>query len=154
MPLRLAGVTLASLALLTACGGTMPPNLGVRTGGRLAPCPTSDNCVSSDATTAQHRIDPFRLNGEAEEVWSRVRAAVEALPRTSLVSSDTGYLHAACKSRIFRFIDDLELHLRADEGIIAVRSASRVGRSDLGVNRRRVEELRQTLTEAGLLGRE
>jgi len=73
------------------------------------------------------------------------------MSRTKIVTSDDAYLHAECTSRIFRFVDDLELHLRPDDGIIAVRSASRVGKGDMGVNHKRVESLRQRLTSSGLL---
>jgi uncharacterized protein (DUF1499 family) len=74
---------------------------------------------------------------------------IEALPRTRIAAQTETTLHAECRSRIFRFTDDLELHLRAGEGIIAVRSASRLGYSDLGVNRHRVETLRAELTKRG-----
>ena len=153
MHARVTGAALVGAALLTACGGAVPSNLGVNVeaGGRLAPCPSSDNCVSSDATTEMHRVEPFRLNGSPQEIWPQVRAVVEAMSRTKIVTSDDAYLHAECTSRVFRFVDDLELHLRPDDGIIAVRSASRIGRGDLGVNRKRVEALRQRLAASGLL---
>ena len=136
--------------LLAGCAGSQPSNLGI-TAGQLAPCPARDNCVSSDASSDRHKIEPFQLAAPAGEVWSQLRAAVSGLPHTEVITSGDDYLHAECKSRIFRFVDDLELHLRADRGIIAVRSASRVGRGDMGVNRKRVENLRKLLTERGLL---
>jgi uncharacterized protein (DUF1499 family) len=73
------------------------------------------------------------------------------LPRTRIVKETEDYLHAECRSALFRFVDDLELQLRPSESIIAVRSASRLGYSDLGVNRRRVEGLRESLTRLGVL---
>jgi uncharacterized protein (DUF1499 family) len=77
--------------------------------------------------------------------------AVSDLPRTRIVTDQAGYLHVECRSAVFGFVDDLELHLRGEEGIIAVRSASRVGYSDLGVNRRRVEKIRSSLVGKGAL---
>jgi uncharacterized protein (DUF1499 family) len=76
---------------------------------------------------------------------------VSELSRTRIVTETADYLHAECRSALLGFVDDLELHLRPDEGIIAVRSASRLGYSDLGVNRRRVEGLRTSLIERGVL---
>jgi uncharacterized protein (DUF1499 family) len=78
----------------------------------------------------------------AGEAWPAVRGSVENLPRTRIVAVTSDYLHAECASAVFGFVDDLELHLRRAEGVIAVRSASRLGHSDLGVNRRRIENLR------------
>jgi uncharacterized protein (DUF1499 family) len=79
------------------------------------------------------------------------RKGDRGLPRTRIVSRTDASLHAECRSRIFRFVDDLELCLRAAEGIIAVRSASRLGYSDLGVNRSRVEALRAELKKRGMI---
>ncbi len=74
-----------------------------------------------------------------------VQAAVAGLPRTKIITQTDDYLHAECSSAVFGFVDDLELHLRPEQNLIAVRSAARLGRSDLGVNRRRVENLRSLL---------
>jgi uncharacterized protein (DUF1499 family) len=119
------------------------------TGGRLAPCPRSPNCVSSDAADAEHGIAPLALAAPPAEAWRAAREAVAALPRTRIVSEGGDSLHAECRSALFRFVDDLELQLRPAEGVIAVRSASRIGYSDLGVNRRRVEALRSALRARG-----
>ena len=76
---------------------------------------------------------------------------VDQLPRSTIVEATDRYLHVECKSRLFRFIDDLELLLDPVTRVIAIRSAARVGKSDLGVNRRRVETLRKKLKEDGLI---
>ncbi|MEZ5584986.1 MAG: DUF1499 domain-containing protein [Candidatus Competibacteraceae bacterium] len=76
---------------------------------------------------------------------------MKALPRTTVVSVTEDHLHAECKSLIFRFVDDLEFHLRPNERRIAVRSASRLGYSDLGANRRRVEQVREALRAQGII---
>ncbi len=118
---------------------------------RLAPCPDSPNCVSSDAADPAHYAAPFTIILPAREAWPLVRDAVKAIPRTEITGQTDTYLHAECRSMVFRFVDDLELELRAGEGIIAVRSASRKGYSDFGVNRRRVERLREALRSRGVV---
>jgi uncharacterized protein (DUF1499 family) len=135
---------------LLSIPGMRPRNLGVNE-GRLAACPSSPNCVSSDAGDEAHRVAPFRIAAPAVRVWEAVREAVAALPRTTVVVDTGEYLHAECSSALLGFVDDLELHLRPLEGIIALRSASRVGYSDLGVNATRVENLREALERAGVV---
>lgn len=127
-----------------------PRGLGV-TAGRLRDCPFSPNCVCSDATADTHRVPAFRLAMPPGEAWRAVRAAVKALPRTRLVSITADYLHAECRSALLGFVDDLELHLRPEAGVVAVRSASRLGYSDLGVNRARVDRLREDLVQRGAI---
>ncbi|WP_296669429.1 DUF1499 domain-containing protein [Sulfuricaulis sp.] len=116
----------------------------------LAPCPSSPNCVLSDATDSLHHVPHFAINLPVDEAWRLVREAVNEMPRTKVVETTGNYLHAECTSMIFRFVDDLEFELRV-EGIIAVRSASRTGRRDFGVNRRRVEQLREILRAKGVI---
>ena len=118
---------------------------------RFSPCPDSPNCVSSDAIDTSHRVEPFGIIIHADAAWRLVREVVNSLPRTEITQATDNYLHAECKSAVFRFVDDLELELRTGEGIIAVRSASRTGHSDFGVNRRRVERLRAVLQSRGAI---
>jgi uncharacterized protein (DUF1499 family) len=87
----------------------------------------------------------------AETAWRVIAEVVKTLPRTEIREVKDRYLHAECTSVVFRFVDDLELELRPGEGIIAVRSASRKGYSDFGVNRRRVERLREALRSRGVV---
>jgi uncharacterized protein (DUF1499 family) len=117
----------------------------------LAPCPASPNCVSSEASDPRHAVAPWVLRVPAADAWPAIGEAVAAMPRTRIVRSRDGVLHAEATSRIFRFVDDLELVLAPDGRRVDVRSASRVGWSDLGVNRRRVEQLRATLQARGLV---
>jgi uncharacterized protein (DUF1499 family) len=133
-----------------SCPGKQPLNLGV-SDGTLAPCPDTPNCVSSDAKDTKHQISNYRLALAPDEAWQAVREAVLKLPGTKIVNESDGYLHAECRSTVFGFVDDLELHLRPAAGIIAIRSASRLGHSDFGVNRKRAEQLRLKLTEQGVL---
>jgi uncharacterized protein (DUF1499 family) len=135
---------------LFSFAGKRPSGIGVRA-ARLAPCPSSPNCVCSDDADTQHAIEPFRLDAPAAQAWAAAREAVLAQPRTTIVTEDPDYLHAECTSAVFGYVDDLELHLRAEDGIIAVRSASRLGYSDFGVNRKRVERLRSALSHKGAI---
>ena len=96
---------------------------------------------------------PLCLALPAGDAWPAVRGAVENLPRTRIVAETYGYLHAECASAIFGFVGDLELHLRTAEGVIAVRSASRLGYSDLGADRRRIGNLRALLVRRGIVAK-
>ena len=144
-----AVLLMATLPLLS-CTDKNPANLGI-TDSELTPCPSSPNCVSSDDPDNAHKIPPFQFDGPPTEVWKVVRELVSELPRTRIVNETSDYLHAECRSALFGFVDDLELHLRPTEKIIAIRSASRLGYSDLGVNRRRVEALRDSLISREVL---
>jgi len=95
-------------------------------------------------------VAPLALAMPAAEAWPLIRRTIEAQPRARIVEATGEYLHAEYRSRLFRFVDDLELHLRPDQRIIAVRSASRLGYSDFGVNRRRVETLCAGLSNLGV----
>ncbi|NNL66655.1 MAG: DUF1499 domain-containing protein [Myxococcales bacterium] len=110
---------------------------------RLDPCPQSPNCVSSQAWDPAQRVAPFEFAGDAAEALSRLAALVAAEPSATIVEQRGIYLHAEYRSRWFGFVDDLELLVDEEAGVIHVRSASRTGWSDLGVNRRRVERLRE-----------
>jgi uncharacterized protein (DUF1499 family) len=131
--------------LMTACTGTRPSSLGIES-DHLAACPSTPNCVSSDAAREAQRVDGLAYSGSPSTAWLAVRQAVLELPRTKVTTEEDGYLRAESTSFFFRFVDDLELHHRPSLGIIAVRSASRIGRSDFGVNRKRVEQLRTLLS--------
>lgn len=118
--------------------------------GQLANCPDRPNCVSSLAREARHAVAPFQLKGDAAD-WRAIRDFIAEQPRLTVVTANEEYLKAECKSRLFGFVDDLELRLNPTNGHIDIRSASRVGYFDLGVNRRRVETLRRSLQEIGLI---
>jgi len=119
-----------------------PDGLGVRN-GRLAPCPATPNCVSTQAETQQHWIAPLTPPDSDIAPVARIARIVRSLPRTCIVEQSETYLRAEFRSRIFRFCDDAEFFYDVPRGQIHFRSASRVGQSDLGVNRRRMEGIRQ-----------
>ena len=131
----------------------MPPPQPGRLGlidGKLNACPESPNCVSSESLDEQHQVAPLPFSGSAGEAVQRVIEVVGAMPRTQLISQKNNYLHFECRSRLFRFVDDLEFYVDPERHVIQVRSASRVGYSDLGVNRKRVERVREALLAKGL----
>ena len=118
---------------------------------RLAPCPDSPNCVSSDATDEVHRVEPYRLKAPAQDAWHGLQNVVAAERGIRLIEANDSYLHVEVRSAILRFVDDTEFQLRASEGIIAVRSAARTGVNDTGVNRKRVERIREALRARALV---
>jgi uncharacterized protein (DUF1499 family) len=109
----------------------------------LAPCPDSPNCVSSQSGDAAHFTEALRYKGDAAQAWQRLQSALGAEPRITIIDDTGSYLHAEARSLVFRFVDDVEFLLDSAHGVIQVRSASRVGYSDFGVNRRRVERIRK-----------
>jgi uncharacterized protein (DUF1499 family) len=141
-PATIPGVLLATI--LSLMSTTLPAGETTHT---LAPCPASPNCVSSQATDAQHFTEPLRYTGEATLAWNRLKSALGTESRLSVVEDTGSYLHAEARSLIFRFVDDVEFILDPEAGVIQVRSASRTGYSDFGVNRRRVKRIRKTFSE-------
>jgi uncharacterized protein (DUF1499 family) len=109
--------------------------------GRLRPCPNSPNCVSSESDSTSSRIEPVTFQGRPEKAWGDLKETIRDMGGKIQEEQD-GYLWATFTSRLFRFVDDVEFRMVSSDGIIHVRSGSRKGYSDLGVNRRRVEKLR------------
>ena len=114
----------------------------------LPPCPSSPNCVSTLAppSDAQHAIAPYRYQKSLVETKELLKATIAGLPRTKLVEEDLEYLHYEFTSLLIRFVDDVEFVFDEASKTIHFRSASRVGYGDLGVNRRRMEDIRRHLT--------
>lgn len=141
----------AALHLATAKGDTMfagkrPEYLGVKD-GRLARAKSTPNCVSSqaDPADAEHYIAPIKFKGNAPDAIGAARKAVEAMERALVVRHEGNYLYAEFKSRLLGFVDDVEFTYDEKAGHLHVRSASRLGRRDFGVNRARVEALRSVI---------
>ncbi len=128
--------------LLACCSGTRPSTLGLRDGS-LSPCPHSPNCVSTQERSGQHRIDPIRYTGSAEQAHANLLQVIGSMPRARVVKDEGNYMHAEFTSRIFRFVDDVEFVIDDAHKVIHFRSASRLGYSDFGVNRKRMEEIRK-----------
>ena len=122
--------------------------LGI-TEGTLNDCPNSPNCVSSSAKNNSHAIQAIEIKASNEEVRARLLTLIGKMTRSKIVIADDDYIHAEFTSLIFRFVDDVEFYFPASDDeitTIQVRSASRIGRSDFGVNRKRVEEFRTLLS--------
>ena len=130
----------ASGLLIAGCSAAMPANLGVRD-GRLAPCPASPNCVSSQSADEEHRMAALDLKGTPAEVMARLKSIIGKMPRARIVSETETYLHVEFRSAMFRFVDDVEFFIDQKESVIHLRSAARTGHSDFGVNRNRMEQI-------------
>ena len=141
-------VVLVILIILTCCSGTMP-DLGV-TNGKLMPCPKTPNCVNSQAADEVHSIQPIHFTGNQQEAHGRLLQILEYEKRTNILTIESNYIRVEFTSALFRFIDDVEFYFpeeQDDEKVIHVRSASRVGQSDFGVNRKRIEWIRSKLNK-------
>lgn len=108
---------------------------------KLQRCPETPNCVCSEGETGEHAIEPLVFTDSADQAWTRLISVVEATPNTRIVTREAEYLRVEFVTPLMRYVDDVEFRLTP--AAIHVRSASRVGRSDLGANRQRVETLRQ-----------
>ncbi len=111
--------------------------------GKFQECPQTPNCVSTQSKGKRHGIDPINYEGSREEAKDKILKIINSLKRTTIVSITENYIHAEFKTGLFKFIDDVEFYIPEDDKIIHFRSASRVGKSDLGTNRRRMEKIRQ-----------
>ena len=128
--------------------GKRPTDLGL-SNGRLKPPPSSPNAVSSQATDADHRVEPLAYAGTRERALASLRAIVEHTPRTRIVEANPDYLYVEYTSALMGFVDDVEFYFPPNEKLVHVRSASRLGYRDFGVNRNRIEAIRLRLAAAG-----
>ncbi len=133
--------------VLISCAAKRPTNIGV-VKGRLLHCPSKPNCVSSMSTDENHAIAPFTYTAEKDKAYEALLGVLSKQERATIVVKKGDYLHVEFKSRLFRFVDDVEFYFPEGEPLIHVRSASRVGYSDMGVNRKRMERLRSQFAEA------
>lgn len=137
----LLGINILSPGGMTMFAGKRPTNLGVND-GKLAPCPSSPNCVSSQSADTLHQIEPLTYNTSAAEAIADLKKVIQSQERTTIISESPNYIYAEFKSKIMGYVDDVEFYLDEAAKVIHVRSASRLGQSDLGVNRKRIETIR------------
>lgn len=130
-----------SAVLLTVLSCASNPPKVQLVDGRLRACPKSPNCVSSESDSASSRIEPLAFQCRPEKAWGDLKETIRQMGG-KIQEEHNGYLWATFTSKLFRFVDDVEFRMVSSDGIIHVRSGSRVGCSDLGVNRRRVDKLR------------
>lgn len=119
--------------------GKRPDHLGVKD-GQLAPCPDTPNCVNSQSEDSQSSIEPL-----PPVDISQLSKVIKGMERTEIIEQTDNYLYAEFTSKIMGFVDDVEFYRDPEANILHVRSASRLGQSDLGVNRKRVEAIRAKL---------
>ncbi len=134
--------------------GSAPTDLGAR-GGRLKPPSATDNSVTSQATLypahPQHQasqIAPLALRGDGPATIARIKSVVQAMPDATVVKSDADYLYVQFTTPLMKFVDDTEFWFDPAAQVIQVRSASRIGKGDMGVNRKRIEAVRAALAAA------
>jgi uncharacterized protein (DUF1499 family) len=149
----LKAITLGIFLILTSslCNipNTWAAGLGV-SHDHLTSCPASPNCVVSQDADTKHTIDPITYHIDRNAARETLLKVLTVVPRTEVVEQTDSYIHALSKSRIFGFVDDVEFYLPKNEDLIHIRSASRMGDSDLGVNRRRVEQIRLALRDLNI----
>jgi len=124
----------------------VPDNLGLNN-QLLSPCPGTPNCVSSQENNSQHRIQPITFEGSLELAKERLHRVLNSMRGTRIITQDVLYWHVEFTTQLLRFIDDVEFYFDGSQSLIHVRSASRQGYWDLGVNRRRVETIRSRFEE-------
>ena len=129
------------LFFLSNCSGTKPVSVG-----QLSPCPDKPNCVSSKSSLETHKIAPITYEGTSHEAQKKMLKVLHSMPRAKIITNKKGFIHIEFTSKIFRFVDDVEFYFE-EKGVIHFRSASRIGHSDMGVNRRRMESVHQAFSE-------
>lgn len=129
--------------------GSAPSNLGLQREDHLAPCPATPNCILSQDSDEAHRIDPLTYSGDRARAYENLLKVLSVVPRTRIITQTDNYIRVEFESRLLGFVDDGEFYFPAEDGIIQVRSASRLGESDLGVNRTRMEQIRLALQDLG-----
>jgi uncharacterized protein (DUF1499 family) len=133
---------LALTVFLMACSANETINTKAKN-DRLSPCPKSPNCVSSLSEDKSHYVEPLKFRGTPEEAREKLIAIIHSMKRAEIITAEIDYIHATFKSALFGFVDDVEFSFNDQRKVIDVKSASRTGYSDLGVNRKRVEEIRK-----------
>ncbi|MBR7888645.1 DUF1499 domain-containing protein [Marinomonas sp. A79] len=124
----------------------LPEGLGV-TDGLLKACPPSPNCVSTQAAPddAEHYMEPIIYQGDAKDVQLAIESYMLSKNNARIVTQSLGYVHFEVTSRLIGYVDDVEFYFPEADSVVHVRSASRVGYSDLGVNRARMVEIQALL---------
>jgi uncharacterized protein (DUF1499 family) len=110
--------------------------------GKFYPCPNTPNCVSTQATDDKHKIDPIQYSGSLSEAKEEITKIIHSLKRSKIITNKENYIHAEFRTATFKFVDDVEFLFDDSEKIIHFRSRARLGYSDMGVNRKRMENIR------------
>ena len=123
--------------LINGCSGTKPTSIG-----KFINCPDKPNCISSKSSSSIHILSPLNYQGTTSKAKKCLLKVIKSMPRTKVSTNNTNFLHVEFTSKIFRFVDDVEFYFDKP-GIINFRSASRIGHSDMGVNRDRMEIIKR-----------
>ena len=141
-------VVLLSFLAFAGCSGTRP-DLGIHNGS-LMPCPKTPNCVNSQTDGEKHYVEPIRFMGTQQKARDRLLQVLESEQQAKVFEIREDYIRTEFTSVLFRFIDDVEFYFpetQSGEILIHIRSASRLGHFDFGVNQKRVEQIRKRLNE-------
>lgn len=141
-------VALSGFVLLTGCS-VKAPKLGVEQ-ERLAMCPSKPNCVNSQAEDEAHYISPLMAKGSSEKIKNDILRVINDISEAKIITADDHYIRVEFTSRLLRFVDDVEFYFpetSLEDTKVHIRSASRVGHSDLGANKKRVENIRREFTQ-------
>ncbi|UCC20007.1 MAG: DUF1499 domain-containing protein [Promethearchaeota archaeon] len=111
------------------------------TNGKFYPCPKSPNCVSTQSIDERHKMSPLRYKTSLEEAKTKILKIISSLKRTRIITNTNDYIHIEVRTAVFRFVDDVEFYFDDSEKLIHFRSAARLGYSDLGVNKKRMENI-------------
>ncbi|MFT6777898.1 MAG: hypothetical protein ACI9J4_001338 [Paraglaciecola sp.] len=136
-------IAILGVVFFVGCSGTMP-KLGVNN-GQLMLCPDKPNCVNSQATDVEHFIPPIHFIGTRQDAQDRLLQILKSIERTNIIVTEKDYIQVEFTSKVFRFVDDVEFYFpstKTEKLTINIRSASRLGHSDLGANRKRIENIR------------
>lgn len=133
--------TVIILLLTTLCTGCRPSETGLTPSG-LPPCPDRPNCVTTQGGTGEQVLQPLTYRSDRLTAYTKIKQIISQLENAAIVEENPAYLHAEFKSRYMGFVDDVEFWFPGDASVIHMRSASRLGYSDFGVNRKRMEHIR------------
>jgi uncharacterized protein (DUF1499 family) len=129
--------TVEASSIMFKFSGTRPSNLGVES-GRLKVCPDSPNCVCSSDSDKEHGI--AAIDYSQADAMNKLKGIINGMERTAIIIESEDYLHVEFTTKLMGYVDDVEFYING--GVIQVRSASRLGKSDLGLNRQRIEAIR------------
>ena len=132
-------IIVVMMLFLSACAGTRPTDLGAGN-GKFKDCPDSPNCVSTQTAKEGAVMQPIAYTGDWKTAKQKLISVIKEYPRTNIVTDNERYLHVEFTTKTMRFVDDVEFYF--GDGALHFRSASRLGHSDLGVNRKRMEEVK------------
>ena len=141
----IGGLVMAVILTSTACAGV--ENIGMME-GKLAPCPDSPNCVSTQSEEKGHAMKPLPFLQTREASREKILSILKDMKRTEIVKLTESYIHVECRTALLHFTDDVAFFLDDTTRVVHFRSASRVGYYDFGLNRRRMKRISEKYLEA------